>query len=1074
MRITATLVAETPIYRGNARKTLFTRDGDGKQRLVSLAGEIEGTAQSLMDAFIGSSRNGRNIGLLHRLWRRLYGEKIPNGLIRRVRCSLKSDSYPADRFFDLRMGIKLDEDRWAVEANANYKYETIFRNARFDFSMEVNDKLLSQGDNRAKLYYMLNELAAGRFWFGAGKSKGLGRLRLEWEIPEETPPPPIQPEANHLSITLRFDARNPVLVGWNWGKIDPNLPAFAAVEGRVLVESMRTLPVEVRQRLSMVLGGPILTADDWKRKLADYLPRVLAVHLREHSQGERQTWTLSAAGLAKLSKGKYALSKKVLAAVKPFIDQPFESREAMQSALEEALGDKANMAKRIVKTSKSAAEKVLTLDERIWEEWQEVFGFDEQVKERVTQALGDEAALIEVFREAVQPVLPRLYEQVDQQIKLSQSDAWVDQELETRRAHLKIKQMLLSRQIGEDQWGDRRNPPKGISQTHWQEFLKAHERVSYRHMTAPRNLEKSIVNDQNFIRFLQGYRNKTRQELAQPYNTDYRAGGPGRREISQKYGKPYDTVFMRMLSWAPSREGNGAWEAYIPGSTLKGAFRKRAAQVLKTLWGENRRTQEALDALFGAQGRIGRILFSDAYLMDPNTPQDVWCSMDGVKMDPRTGRPIESAKADYLFAYGQDLVFQCRLDMQDITPEEEAVLGILAHLLNDVQRGDVVVGGAKTDGFGWIEAEIQELTWLSGASQGELTRRLFGEAALQPNGIWYALHLEGEEAARTVSAWSKPIAGAGTVVPAKPQRTAQGFISHRSFGGFSGMLFVGVEVLTPLAVRESGAPSFQTVLEGEPVNGWDFFSLTPPHPEKRPENRQYAIPSKSLKGMLRHIYSIVSDSKEPSRSLQKLNPVDHLFGFVGQGPNQALMGRLAFSFGLFEAPEMRWYKVPYPYGDWQYTSGGWQRVPDQGAKISQVDKTWRLFPHTPLAPVVQPQETFAPDTAQAAYFRAVEPGSQARFSLRFWNLEEEELQRLVWSLALEEGLAHKMGQRRYLGFGSLRLRILPESYLIDWSARYAGKPESAWQKPFDPARWHNPKVIYHYRALKDLLHADAI
>jgi len=71
------LIAETPLYRGNARKTLFTRDGDGTQRLVSLAGEISGTAQALMDAFIGQSRDGRNIGLLNRLWLRLYGGPMP-------------------------------------------------------------------------------------------------------------------------------------------------------------------------------------------------------------------------------------------------------------------------------------------------------------------------------------------------------------------------------------------------------------------------------------------------------------------------------------------------------------------------------------------------------------------------------------------------------------------------------------------------------------------------------------------------------------------------------------------------------------------------------------------------------------------------------------------------------------------------------------------------------------------------------------------------------------------------------------------------------------------------------------
>ena len=82
------LYAESPIYRGNARKTLFTRDGDGTHRLVSLAGEIAGTAESLMDAFIGQSRRGRNIGLLNRMWLRLYDSPLPQGLITKVECQL--------------------------------------------------------------------------------------------------------------------------------------------------------------------------------------------------------------------------------------------------------------------------------------------------------------------------------------------------------------------------------------------------------------------------------------------------------------------------------------------------------------------------------------------------------------------------------------------------------------------------------------------------------------------------------------------------------------------------------------------------------------------------------------------------------------------------------------------------------------------------------------------------------------------------------------------------------------------------------------------------------------------------
>lgn len=234
MLLQGKLNVESPIYRGNARKTLFKRDGDGTQRLISLGGEISGTAQALVDVFIGTSRDGKNVGLLNQLWQRFCRVPLPEKLITKVECTLSKECYPRDRFFDLRMGIKLNEDRWAAEANANYKFETLFKNASFDFKIYIYDALLEQNDNRAKLFYVLEELREGRFWFGAGKSKELGRCRLEMELPFATETKPIETtaQANHLSFTLQFNTLKPLLVGWNWGKIDPETPSFAAIEGR--------------------------------------------------------------------------------------------------------------------------------------------------------------------------------------------------------------------------------------------------------------------------------------------------------------------------------------------------------------------------------------------------------------------------------------------------------------------------------------------------------------------------------------------------------------------------------------------------------------------------------------------------------------------------------------------------------------------------------------------------------------------------------------------------------------------------------------------------------------------------
>jgi CRISPR/Cas system CSM-associated protein Csm3 (group 7 of RAMP superfamily) len=1075
MLLQGKLYAESPIYRGNGRKTLFTRDGDGTQRLVSLAGEITGTAQSLMDAFIGESRDGRNLGLLNRLWLRLYGTPLPGKLITRVECKLRDENYPRDHFFDLRMGIKLDDDRWAAEANANYKMETLFRNSVFDLSLSVDDAVLQQGDHAARLYYLLEELKQGRFWFGAGKSKGLGRCRLEMEVPfSASGSVTAHPKANHLRLTLTFNAANPVLVGWNWGKVDPDVPSFAAIEGRWLVGAMKGLPDPIRSRLELSIGGPILSPDDWKKKFAAYLPRITAIWLRERSSGEVETWTLLAASVPKLGKGKYPISKEVLDAVRPLCDKPFASKAAVEAALKVAMGKKANLAKRVMdeclENKRQASQQ---LDPAAWAEVVRSLGLsaDAALQAQAAAQIQNEAALTDVLAQACQPLLPQLYEQVDQQVKLLQSDAWVDLELANREGHLLIKTMLLDGKITEAQWEERNEPPPGVNANVWRIFLDEHSRVRFQHMLHPGNLRKSITNDRNFIAFLKGYREKTRQELAQPHHIDFRPGGPANREVSQKYGKPYDTVFMRMLAWSPSAQGEGAWEVYIPGSTVKGAFRKRASQVLRTLWGESPKTTEMLNRLFGAQRRRGLAFFSDAYLADPHDTGRAWCAVDGVRMDPRTGQPIETAKTNCLFAYGDQLVFSLGIDVQDVSEDDLEAVSLLAHLVQDFQKGDVPIGGEKTSGLGWVQASVTQLEWLTADPNG-VSAQLFGRPQLAPAGVWQKLTLDGEAASDALKA-TPPLAHTLKAAPTPP-KSAQGFTSHRAFGGYCGTLAIEAELLTPTNVRESGQPSWTATLAEGPVNGWDFFALTSPRVELRDARKLYALPSRSLKGMLRHIYSIASDSKETGADLRRLNPADSLFGWVGTGQNQAIMGRLAFSFGVFENPQLAWFKVPYPYGKWKFVGGEWQSAADTRASKLLIDQTWRLFPHAPVAPLVKRLDDFAPDAVQASYFRAILPGARARFTLRFWNLDEQELQRLMWCVALEPNLAHKIGNNRYLGFGSLRLRVLPESFLVNWTNRYTGKPEADERTPIRAADWSKPGVVAHHPELLKALDAKRL
>jgi len=900
MELKGNLIAESPIYRGNARKTLFTRDGDGKQKLVSLPGEISGTAQGLMDAFIGESRNGKNKGLLNKGWKRFYGEEMPKNLIQRVDCKLKKESYLRDRFFDLRMGIKLDEDRWAAEANANYKMETVFRNAVFDFALSLNDQEVQKGDRRSKLFYLLKEIEEGRFWFGSGKSKGLGNVRLEMDLSllESKKFPPLKEGINHLRLDLVFDCMNPVLIGWNWGKKDPNA--------------------------------------------------------KETSNG--------------------------------------------------TIGN-------------HVPDNLLT----------------------------------------------------KQQLDLANSDTWVDAEISNRQDHLKIKQMLKKKKIDKYQWGNKTQAPNGINQDVWKEFLTAHIRVQFHHMLNPRNLDKSISNDSNMIDFLMFYRERARQELSREQHIDFRAGERSKREISRKYGKAYDKIFMRMLTWAPSSNQEGKWEIYIPGSTIKGAFRKRASQILKTVIGESDKTEGLLKTLFGAQRWMGKVMFSDAYLKDPIDDKKTWCSVDGIKMNPKTARPLDNSKQDFLIAYGEQLKFHLKIDIQDVSMKDLEALSVLFHLLSDFQRGDIPVGGDRNNGLGWIKATVPKLTWLT-SGPDNITKKLFDNQRLKDYGVWKRIILEGPAAIEALKPFNKLQSQRN--LSKSPPRSRGGFISHRAFGGHCGMLSVEAEVLTPLSICESGEPSYTINKNGEIFNGWDFFSLSPPAASHRKQDRIYAMPSRSIKGMLRHMYAIASDSKTESTDIGHLNPVDSLFGYVGAGSNNALAGRLSFSFGHFEQPKLSWFNAPYFYGHLNFKEGKWEEKPEGKAKKTLIDETWRVFPHVPFAPGVEGVPDFDPDDPTYGYFRAVMPGSKARFDIRFWNLRNEELQRLVWCIMLEPGLAHKMGNRRYLGFGSIRLTPVAPCYLIDWTKRYTVGSKVDWQKSLAVPKI--PNVIKHYSALKKELSDENI
>ena len=171
-----------------------------------------------------------------------------------------------------------------------------------------------------------------------------------------------------------------------------------------------------------------------------------------------------------------------------------------------------------------------------------------------------------------------------------------------------------------------------------------------------------------------------------------------------------------------------------------------------------------------------------------------------------------------------------RLDVPDINEQSVQALSVLFHLLQDFQNGDIPLGGEKSNGMGWVEADVTGMSWLTTHPAG-IGKDIWGDLELTKEGIWHKLELTGEAAAKFLQP-TAPLPAQIKTTPEPPKARA-GFVSHRAFGGYCGILSVEAKVLTPTSVQESGEPSFTAMLADGPVNGWDFFSMSPPAADQR-------------------------------------------------------------------------------------------------------------------------------------------------------------------------------------------------------------------------------------------------
>lgn len=83
----------------------------------------------------------------------------------------------------------------------------------------------------------------------------------------------------------------------------------------------------------------------------------------------------------------------------------------------------------------------------------------------------------------------------------------------------------------------------------------------------------------------------------------------------------------------------------------------------------------------------------------------------------------------------------------------------------------------------------------------------------------------------------------------------------------------------------------------------------------------------------------------------------------------------------------------------------------------------------------QDREEVKERNSQNSTVRLLAADNEFKFTVRFENLEAHELGMLLWSLALEDGLEHKIGMGKPIGLGSVNISI-EELRLIDRNCRY--------------------------------------
>ena len=270
--------------------------------------------------------------------------------------------------------------------------------------------------------------------------------------------------------------------------------------------------------------------------------------------------------------------------------------------------------------------------------------------------------------------------------------------------------------------------------------------------------------------------------------------------------------------------------------------------------------------------------------------------------------------------------------------------------------------------------------------------------------------------------------------------------THERFKGKSGIISCTLENLTLLFVGKNR------------LNEQLFLA----------RNGKPVIPGSSLKGMLRSLSEIIGGGchvTDPKGQYNKTLAACHdaqnlciacrMFGMMERGSHARVhLGNVSIGDALIReiSPQTQSFQILLSNCGTRHEP--FYRTPKTGRFDG---KTRKLYFHQPLRTDSVPN---VPEKLQprAWNINALKPGHHFDFDVRFTNLSKEEIELLVYTLALEESsqaeigeeklklngpLRHKIGNVKPLGLGSCHITINKIVYMADPKQRFASLQQSS-------------------------------